>query len=167
MKKQDVKTKQEAGKNPEAKKKPDAKRIIHMVALAVLSIILIIALAGMREFGSPENTDMDDHFIANGQQETGANNIVTSIVFDYRGFDTLGEASVLFAAVLGVGVLLDWGKGKVNSAKGQSAKTKNTKSAKQRSSKTVLKSFAKPARKKKSNPEAGKTKTKSKPRLKK
>ena len=32
--------------------------------------------------------------------------MVTSIVFDYRGFDTLGEASVLFTAVLGVGLVL-------------------------------------------------------------
>jgi len=40
-----------------------------------------------------------------GQEQTGANNIVTSIVFDFRGFDTLGEATVLFTAVLGVGMM--------------------------------------------------------------
>ena len=45
---------------------------------------------------------MDDYYIANGQAETGSNNIVTSVVFDYRGMDTLGEASILFAAVTGV-----------------------------------------------------------------
>ncbi|MFH1063741.1 MAG: hydrogen gas-evolving membrane-bound hydrogenase subunit E [Candidatus Woesearchaeota archaeon] len=63
---------------------------------------------GMREFGAPTMSEMDDHFIAHGQEETGANNIVTSIVFDYRGFDTLGEATVLFSTVLGIGVLFDW-----------------------------------------------------------
>ncbi len=57
-------------------------------------------------FGEPKYTDMDDYFIHNGQNQTGANNIVTSIVFDYRGYDTIGEASVLFTAVLGVGVAL-------------------------------------------------------------
>ena len=57
-------------------------------------------------FGEPKFTDMDDYFIHHGQNQTGANNIVTSIVFDYRGYDTLGEASVLFTAVLGVGVVL-------------------------------------------------------------
>ncbi|NPA75713.1 MAG: hydrogenase [Euryarchaeota archaeon] len=57
-------------------------------------------------FGAPKFTDMDNYFIHNGQNQTAANNIVTSIVFDYRGFDTLGEASVLFTAVLGVGVVL-------------------------------------------------------------
>jgi len=36
------------------------------------------------------------------QEETGANNGVTGVVFDYRGFDTLGEATVLFTAVAGV-----------------------------------------------------------------
>lgn len=49
---------------------------------------------------------MDDYFIANAQGEAGANNVVTSVVFDYRGFDTLGEATVLFCAVVGVALML-------------------------------------------------------------
>lgn len=35
-------------------------------------------------------------------KETGTNNAVTSVVFDYRGYDTLGEATILFAAIAGV-----------------------------------------------------------------
>ncbi len=38
--------------------------------------------------------------------EDGAANVVTSIVVDYRGFDTLGEVTVLFLAVSGVMMLL-------------------------------------------------------------
>jgi len=45
---------------------------------------------------------MDDYVIENTQEETGANNGATAVVFDYRGFDTLGEATVLFTAVAGV-----------------------------------------------------------------
>jgi len=30
---------------------------------------------------------------------------VTTIVFDYRGFDTLGESTVLFTAVVGVALM--------------------------------------------------------------
>jgi len=45
---------------------------------------------------------MDDDIIENAQTETGTNNGVTSVVFDYRGFDTLGEATILFTAVAGV-----------------------------------------------------------------
>jgi multicomponent Na+:H+ antiporter subunit B len=49
---------------------------------------------------------MDDYYLRNGQKETGSNNIVTSIVFDYRGFDTLGEGTVLFIAVSSISMLL-------------------------------------------------------------
>ncbi len=38
--------------------------------------------------------------------ETGSANMVTSIVVNYRSFDTLGEVTVLFVAALGVGLLL-------------------------------------------------------------
>jgi len=30
------------------------------------------------------------------------NNVVTAVLFDYRGLDTLGEATILFTAVSGV-----------------------------------------------------------------
>ncbi len=49
---------------------------------------------------------MDDYFLRNGQMETGSNNIVTSVVFDYRAFDTLGEAAVLFIVVTSITMLL-------------------------------------------------------------
>jgi multisubunit Na+/H+ antiporter MnhB subunit len=56
----------------------------------------------IHSFGNPEITNMDDEIIENAQSETGTNNGVTSVVFDYRGFDTLGEATILFTAVAGV-----------------------------------------------------------------
>lgn len=49
---------------------------------------------------------MDDYYLRNSQTETGSNNVVASIVFDYRGFDTLGEATVLFLVVTGISMLL-------------------------------------------------------------
>lgn len=49
---------------------------------------------------------MDDYYLRNGQMETGSNNLVTSVVFDYRGFDTIGEAAVLFLVVTSVSMLL-------------------------------------------------------------
>ncbi|RLI86080.1 MAG: hypothetical protein DRO76_04515, partial [Candidatus Altiarchaeales archaeon] len=61
-------------------------------------------VGNLRPFGKPPS-EMDDYFIRNGQRETACNNIVTSVVFDYRGFDTLGEATVLFTAVTGVFML--------------------------------------------------------------
>jgi multisubunit Na+/H+ antiporter MnhB subunit len=82
------------------------RRSIGLVALAVIIIFLALAAINMRDFGVPTNSDMDDYFIYNSQKETGANNVVSAIVFDYRGYDTLGEATVLFAAVSGVLVSL-------------------------------------------------------------
>jgi multisubunit Na+/H+ antiporter MnhB subunit len=78
---------------------------------ALLIAILLVLFAGLAHvatdlaFGQPARADMDDYFLRHGQEQTGANNIVTSVVFDFRAFDTLGEATVLFTAVLGVGMM--------------------------------------------------------------
>jgi multisubunit Na+/H+ antiporter MnhB subunit len=45
-------------------------------------------------------------FLASGLRDTGAGNIVTAVILDYRGYDTLGEATVLFTSVLGAMALL-------------------------------------------------------------
>jgi multisubunit Na+/H+ antiporter MnhB subunit len=81
--------------------------------LAVVAFFLIINALNTHPFGRFTDADgniivdtsMDDHIIDNTQTETGADNSVTAVVFDYRGFDTLGEATVLFTAVAGVIVL--------------------------------------------------------------
>ncbi|MBN2043001.1 MAG: hypothetical protein JW754_04325 [Candidatus Aenigmarchaeota archaeon] len=75
---------------------------IKAVTLAVLFSLFLLTAVSVHPFGRPPETGMDDYFILNGQEQTGCNNIVTSVVFDYRGIDTLIEAAVLFAAVMGV-----------------------------------------------------------------
>ncbi|GAB4219145.1 MAG: Na(+)/H(+) antiporter subunit B [Spirochaetota bacterium] len=64
-------------------------------------------LQGRPELGIDINgvSTMDDYFLRNGQIETKSNNIVASVVFDYRGFDTLGEATVLFIVVSSISML--------------------------------------------------------------
>ncbi len=49
---------------------------------------------------------VSSHYIAHGLQENGGSNLVTSIVVNYRGFDTLGEVTVLFLSVAGAGFVL-------------------------------------------------------------
>ena len=78
------------------------KKIILGVTFLLFFAFLVVSAINMRQFGEPPFSEMDDYFIENAQSETGANNVVTSIVFDYRGFDTLGEATVLFAAAVGI-----------------------------------------------------------------
>ncbi len=74
------------------------------LSFVVVIVFLLVAVGSIHPFGEPPS-GMDDYFIKNGQRETGSNNIVSSVVFDYRGFDTLGEATVLFTAVTGVFML--------------------------------------------------------------
>jgi len=75
--------------------------------LTLLALFAFLAYTSMmiHQFGMPLQSAMDDYFIQNGEEETGSNNIVAAIVFDYRGLDTLGEASVLFAAASGIFLL--------------------------------------------------------------
>lgn len=81
------------------------RNIIAIIFLTIISIIFIFSALLTHTFGEPKNPDMDQYIIDNTQKDTGADNGVTSVVFDYRGFDTLGEATVLFTAVAGVIVL--------------------------------------------------------------
>jgi len=81
-----------------------------------VAIIAVIFLAGVRvfetlpDFGTPIFTKVPDApsqtYIEKGLSETGAANIVSSVILDYRGYDTLGEAAVLFTSILGALVIL-------------------------------------------------------------
>lgn len=80
-------------------------RIFFLISILLVGGLLWTGLQAVHPFGIPGETPMDDYFIANAQGEAAANNVVTSIVFDYRGFDTLGEGAVLFTAVISVASL--------------------------------------------------------------
>ncbi len=78
------------------------RKALLFVTLLFVSAFLLLGVCELRPFGEPQTAVMDDYFIDHTQSEIAVNNVVTAIVFDYRGFDTLGEATVLFAAVVGV-----------------------------------------------------------------
>jgi len=80
------------------------RKIAMAVSLSVFIAFLVATAFLIRPFGYPPS-QMDDYIIENAQSETGTNNVVTAVVFDYRGFDTLGEATILFTAVAGVTML--------------------------------------------------------------
>jgi multicomponent Na+:H+ antiporter subunit B len=69
----------------------------------------LIAVSNLPSFGNkdnPVNNEVSQRYIENGLQETGAVNIVTGMILDYRAFDTLGESHVLFIATCTVLILL-------------------------------------------------------------
>ncbi len=78
------------------------RKALLFVAFLFVSAFLLLGVAQLRPFGEPEVAAMDEYYIQNAQPEIAVNNAVTAVVFDYRGFDTLGEATVLFAAVVGI-----------------------------------------------------------------
>jgi multicomponent Na+:H+ antiporter subunit B len=74
------------------------------------------ALFGLPAFGHYPGP-YGDLLNAVGKSERHATNIVTLVNFDYRGFDTLGEEYMLFAAVIGAVVLLRGRRGEETSAR--------------------------------------------------
>jgi len=82
------------------------RQVTGLILLLVLVAFLVWGMQLIHPFGYPDASNMDDYMIEKAQEETGSNNVVTSVVFDYRGFDTLGEATILFTAVTGVLLLL-------------------------------------------------------------
>lgn len=59
----------------------------------------------LRRVGGEVENSVGQQYLENAPGQTGAANVVTSIVWDYRAYDTLGEATVLFTAVCGVMML--------------------------------------------------------------
>ena len=83
---------------------------LQFVPLAVVVItgaILIYATFDMPAFGDP-NDPIHQHvaprYIEEAPIATGIPNIVTAVLASYRGYDTMGELTVIFTA--GVGVML-------------------------------------------------------------
>ncbi len=79
-------------------------------------IIFVIFLAGIRvfeslpDFGTPIFAQVADAasqtYLKEGLSKSGAANIVSSVILDFRAYDTLGEATVLFTSIIGATVIL-------------------------------------------------------------
>lgn len=70
--------------------------VIFLIGFALSSFW---ALGALPQFGQPLMSVSKDYFAP--ITESGAINRVTSVLLDFRAYDTLGEATVLFAAVVG------------------------------------------------------------------
>ncbi len=78
------------------------------LCLGIISVLLwtVSYLPAFGNAGNPDNNEVSARYIERGLQETGAVNIVTGMILDYRAFDTFGESCVLFIASCCVLVLL-------------------------------------------------------------
>jgi len=78
-----------------------------LILVAATGAALIYGTFEMPRFGDPEapaNLHVAPHYIELAPIETGVPNMVTAVLASYRGYDTLGEVTVIFIA--GIGVLL-------------------------------------------------------------
>ena len=66
-----------------------------------LLIFAYFAFKELPRFGEPLMR-VAKEYVDTGLERTGATNIVASIILDFRAYDTLGEATILFTAVMGV-----------------------------------------------------------------
>jgi len=85
-------------------------------------IVFVILLAGVHvfqtlpDFGKPAfavaaesdrlPAPASQKYIKDGLKDTGAANLVASVILDYRAYDTLGEATVLFTSIIGATVIM-------------------------------------------------------------
>lgn len=78
------------------------RNILVVLFLALISIALVATVIEMPTIGDPvnvTNNEVPQRYVEQSLEETGALNVIASIITDYRAFDTLGEATVLFVAI--------------------------------------------------------------------
>ena len=84
-------------------------RLLAVIVAVVLIGLLLETVERMPRFGEADtlmDSELTEFYVEHTKEETGAMNIITGIILDYRGFDTLGESHVLFIAVCTVLLML-------------------------------------------------------------
>jgi multicomponent Na+:H+ antiporter subunit A len=93
--------------------------------MAAISAVIVGAISGLGVWaftGRSGPSELSSFFLTQAEDLTGGTNVVNTILVDFRGLDTLGEVTVLFAAALGLlaasAVSVKAGKGPVNEVLG-------------------------------------------------
>jgi multicomponent Na+:H+ antiporter subunit B len=81
------------------------RTVLFLLGATGLAIFLLWGYVGLPDFGDYQGP-YGDVLNAVSVPERHITDVVTAVNFDYRGFDTLGEEFILFAAVIGVAILL-------------------------------------------------------------
>ncbi len=87
--------------------KPRHSPVVPLFVSTVTGLALIYGTLDLPHFGTkdaPEHQHVAPYYLENSVPQTGIPNVVSSVLASYRGFDTLGETTVVFTA--GIGVLL-------------------------------------------------------------
>ena len=79
--------------------------LVGVAALLLLLGVTTYAFAALPAFGDPRMS-VSRWYLENGPGLTGASNVVMAILLDFRAYDTLGEATVILAAIVGAAMVL-------------------------------------------------------------
>lgn len=89
--------------------RPTQRPWIPLTAAIATGAMLMYGTFGLPSFSDP-NAAIHQHvaprYLQEGLKETGVPNIVTAVLASYRGYDTLGETTVVFTAGVGIIALL-------------------------------------------------------------
>jgi multicomponent Na+:H+ antiporter subunit B len=97
----------------EAEKIGRLRLILPAIVAIATGGLLVYAVLDLPSFGdptSPANAYVGRAYLDIAPDEVGTPNIVTAVLASYRGFDTLGETVVIFAAGIGAALLLGFGE---------------------------------------------------------
>lgn len=113
--------------------RPHHTKILPLIAVLVTGGMLVYGTMDLPAFGgadNPAHQHVAPRYIAETPEAIGIPNIVTAVLASYRGYDTMGEVTVVFAAVVGVLILLASGGG-AGAATGDSDRSSRQKDRKQ------------------------------------
>lgn len=94
------------------------KNILIIIVALLVTYGILVAVSEFPPYGMPDNpvhNQVSQRYIKGALEDTGVPNMVTSIVLDYRAYDTMFETIVLFTAALAVVVTLKSAKSKGDS----------------------------------------------------
>ena len=94
---------------PHEEKRPAHKPWLPLAVVMVTGAMLIYGIADIPAFGDPQapaQQHVAPYYLEKSLAETGVPNVVTAILASYRGFDTLGEVTVIFTAGIAVMLLI-------------------------------------------------------------
>ncbi len=86
---------------------PAHSPILPLFVAVITAAVLVYGTWDLPPFGTfdqPVHQHVAPRYLADSIKETSVPNVVTSVLASYRGYDTLGEVTVIFTA--GIGVLL-------------------------------------------------------------
>ena len=89
--------------------KPLRKPWLPLAVSASAVGMLVFGTLGLPAFSDPTapiHTHVVPRYLNEAMRETGVPNVVTAVLASYRGYDTLGETTVIFTAGVGVIALL-------------------------------------------------------------